>query len=551
MKLKSTMETKLMGGTIALIALAAVLGYSGLSSAGKFKDEFAKVAGPTVTKVVLADKIGSARTEMVSAQRGIVLSALTKDGAELEQNQQKFKQHLESIQQALDQIRPLLHKEEAKTLVADIAASVSEWQPHYEEVVQQAAAGHANEANRVRKQATAPIYNKIAAATTRLQAIQMESLAEEKAGVDDQIASSRRIAMGLVALCVIAGLIVIAVVRGITRNIRRSIVQLAEGTEQVASAAVQVSSASQSLAQGASEQAASLEETSSSSEEISSMTRKNAENSKVAAEFTGQVDQRVGAANHTLGQMVASMSEINTSSEKVSKIIKVIDEIAFQTNILALNAAVEAARAGEAGMGFAVVADEVRNLAQRCAQAAKDTAALIEESMSKSHDGMGKLDQVAEAIRSITESASKVKTLVDEINLGSQEQARGIEQISKAISQMEQVTQKNAANAEESASASEELSGQAETMNSVVGQLQTMVNGSEQGSGGTSVTRHTRPRPAGAHAAAPKGADHSRSLKALQAKVSSKAVRVPDAEPVAAGRFDRSALPMDDDFKEF
>lgn len=281
------------------------------------------------------------------------------------------------------------------------------------------------------------------------------------------------------------------------------------------------------------------------------MTRKNAENSKVAAEYTGQVDQRVGAANHTLGQMVASMSEINTSSEKVSKIIKVIDEIAFQTNILALNAAVEAARAGEAGMGFAVVADEVRNLAQRCAQAAKDTAALIEESMAKSHDGMGKLDQVAEAIGSITESAAKVKTLVDEVNLGSQEQARGIEQIAKAISQMEQVTQKNAANAEESASASEELSGQAETMNSVVGQLQTMVNGSEQSGNGTPVARHSRPRPAGARAVSPNSGEHNRSLRALQSTVSRKTVRVPDAEPVAVGKLDRSALPLDDDFKEF
>ena len=134
---------------------------------------------------------------------------------------------------------------------------------------------------------------------------------------------------------------------------------------------------------------------------------------------------------------------------KIAKIIKVIDEIAFQTNILALNAAVEAARAGEAGMGFAVVADEVRSLAQRCAQAAKDTAALIEESILKSGDGKGKVDQVTTAIRTITADTTSVKTLVEEVSLASQEQARGIQQIGKAIVQMEQVTQSTAANAEE------------------------------------------------------------------------------------------------------
>ncbi|MGA3042537.1 MAG: methyl-accepting chemotaxis protein [Bryobacteraceae bacterium] len=230
---------------------------------------------------------------------------------------------------------------------------------------------------------------------------------------------------------------------------------------------------------------------------------------------------------------------------------KVIDEIAFQTNILALNAAVEAARAGEAGMGFAVVADEVRNLAQRCAQAAKDTAALIEESMAKSHDGMGKLDHVAEAIRSITESAAKVKTLVDEVNLGSQEQARGIEQIAKAIVQMEQVTQKNAANAEESASASEELSGQAETMKSVVGQLRALVGGNARDvSRGTPGGRYSRAQLASAPAV--KKEDHSRSLAALQNRLAGKrTVRPMEPAPVAAGKPDRSALPLDDDFKEF
>jgi methyl-accepting chemotaxis protein/methyl-accepting chemotaxis protein-1 (serine sensor receptor) len=208
---------------------------------------------------------------------------------------------------------------------------------------------------------------------------------------------------------------------------------------------------------------------------MASTTRKNAENAQQAAEFMNAVSRRIEEANKTLAEMMTSMEEISASSGKISKIIKVIDEIAFQTNILALNAAVEAARAGEAGMGFAVVADEVRNLAQRSAQAAKDTAALIEESILKSGEGSTKLGQVASSIQAITEGAGQVKTLVDEVDASSKEQAQGIEQISKAVAQMDAVTQRTAANAEESASASDQLNAQSQALMAVVIRLKGLV----------------------------------------------------------------------------
>jgi len=325
------------------------------------------------------------------------------------------------------------------------------------------------------------------------------------------------------------------VVRGINLVLHRTVSELAEGAEQITSASSQVASSSQSLAQGASEQAASLEETSASSEEITSMTRKNAENSQSAAAMMGEVDRSITEGNRTVEQMVTSMREITSSSDKISKIIKVIDEIAFQTNILALNAAVEAARAGEAGMGFAVVADEVRNLAQRSAQAAKDTAALIEESISKSNEGSTKLQQVTKVIQAITESATKVKTLVDEVNLGSQEQARGIEQISKAIAQMDQVTQSTAANAEESASASEEMSAQAEALGHIVVQLRSLVGGDGTGTESREPVRRAASKPIAKSLAALKSAVGQRGHKPVQAAV-------------PAGS--HSDFPMEDNFTE-
>jgi methyl-accepting chemotaxis protein/methyl-accepting chemotaxis protein-1 (serine sensor receptor) len=250
-----------------------------------------------------------------------------------------------------------------------------------------------------------------------------------------------------------------------------------EGSRQMATASGRVAGASQSLAQGSSRQAATLEETSSSTTEITAITRKNTENTRAVAGLMLEAAQVVGGANHNLEGMIDSMKEINSSSEKISKIIRVIDEIAFQTNILALNAAVEAARAGEAGMGFAVVAEEVRNLAQRSAQAAKDTAALIEDSIGKVTAGSHKLDQVAKSINQITGSTTQVKTLVDEIDAGSQEQLRGIEQIAAAVVQMEKTTQQGAADAEESASACEELAGQAKSLCSIVERLGSLVGG--------------------------------------------------------------------------
>ncbi|RPH49325.1 MAG: hypothetical protein EHM85_14235, partial [Desulfobacteraceae bacterium] len=222
------------------------------------------------------------------------------------------------------------------------------------------------------------------------------------------------------------------ITRSTVGPIRRIISGLTEGAGQVASASGQVSSASQSLAEGASEQAASIEETSSSLEEMSSMTKQNADNATQADNLMKESKQMVATANDSMGSLTESMKEISVASEETAKIIKTIDEIAFQTNLLALNAAVEAARAGEAGAGFAVVADEVRNLAMRAADAAKNTANLIEGTVKKVKDGSALVARTNEAFGEVAASATKVAQLVSEIAAASNEQSQGIDQVNKA-----------------------------------------------------------------------------------------------------------------------
>jgi chromosome segregation ATPase len=317
--------------------------------------------------------------------------------------------------------------------------------------------------------------------------------------------------------------------RSVTRALAVSIHELTLNSEQLAGTAEQVSSSSQSVSQAASEQAASLEETSASAEEIHSMTARNAEHAGSATECTKEASRIIQDANIALRQMMDSMNEISNSSGRISKIIKVIDDIAFQTNILALNAAVEAARAGEAGMGFAVVADEVRNLAQRSAQAAKDTTQLIEESIARAAEGKQKLDEVAASINGVTNAANKVKALVEEVHGGSEQQARGIEQIARAVSRMEQVTQQLAATAEESAASGMELSSHARGVDEVVSNLRQLFATAE------APARH-----------APQSA---RRNGASQSQAKDHGFKRPAF--AAAGADPKSAIPLEQDFDGF
>jgi methyl-accepting chemotaxis protein len=300
------------------------------------------------------------------------------------------------------------------------------------------------------------------------------SQSAEAMGATIRIVSVTAMGIGLAA----ALLLGVVITRSINNALSKIASALDEGAHQVSAAAGQVSAASQSLAEGASEQASSLEETSSALEQMAAMTRTNAGNAKQANELAGSARKAADDGDKTMVQLNEAMGAINGSSEKISKIIKVIEEIAFQTNLLALNAAVEAARAGDHGKGFAVVADEVRNLAMRSAQAAKETTALIEDSVNRARGGTQVAGEVGKALGAIVGDVSKVSDLINGIAQASDEQAQGVEQVNTAVSQMDKVTQQNASGAEESAAAAEELAAQSAAVKGMVNELVSLVGGS-------------------------------------------------------------------------
>jgi methyl-accepting chemotaxis protein len=500
-----TIGKRIVLGFTAAVVVTATLGlfaYTRLVAVDALAREI------TTNQLPSASTASKLEARIIQAAGQTLQHVLAPDAKAMDAVESRMRATKEEIDKLDKEYQSLIADDSERRLYDSLGTARAKWLTEKNAIVQLSRA--------MKKQEASELYNKEgfpAYSAARDAAIALAKLNEDganKAGAEITTATTTGksgVVIGIIAAVVAAAGLGFFIIRGVNKALNQIANTLGEGSEQVASASSQVSSSSQSLAQGASEQAASLEETSSSLEEMSSMTKKNADTAQKASVLSSEAKQAANKGNSAMTKMSTAINEIQKSASETAKVLKVIDEIAFQTNLLALNAAVEAARAGEAGKGFAVVAEEVRNLAMRSAEAAKNTAAMIEESVQNSRNGVNIATEVSQVLTEITGASEKVNTLISEIAAASNEQAQGIGQVNTAVAQMDKVTQQNAANAEESAAASEELTAQAEQMNGVVRELLQLVGGATKAAQAT----HQPAR----QTAAPSG---SQSLKRPPAK---------------------------------
>jgi methyl-accepting chemotaxis protein/methyl-accepting chemotaxis protein-1 (serine sensor receptor) len=474
-----TIGRRLLTGVGALVVLILAVAALALFVGRSLEERLVNTDDHTVKHLNLVLQIETELERLYGTEPALIAAGYANDPQLIEAKKLAVAEALSEVAGSIESFKAEADSDMDRAAIADLTNDLDGWTRANEEVTRLVSAGKVAEAAQVARKNGDTYKAKSRAATDDLVGREQDALQMDLESAKARTSSVRMMVFAGVLVALAVALVAVRSVMAAIRSLRHQSHELREGTEHVVAAASQVATSAQGLSQQSTHQAASLEETSASMEQMASMTRKNAENAVNAAELATQVAQQVQDSNTALEEMVASMTAIQESSNKVAKIIKAIDEIAFQTNILALNAAVEAARAGEAGMGFAVVAGEVRSLAQRSAQAAKDTAILLEESIARSQEGTGRVEQVAHSITSITDNVQRVKGMVEEVRQASGQQAQGIDQVTQALAQMESVTQTTAATAEESAAASEELNAQAETSMAVVRRLQALVGGAE------------------------------------------------------------------------
>jgi len=541
---KFTIGKRITLGFASVILIALALGgfaYSRLIAIHSHSDQIAKASIPTLELIGRVQKNAAILDLLIYKHIG---SASKEDMAKLETDLGTVKAGNDQI---VDQLDKLIANEKGRELLEKTVAVRAEYTKAREEVLALSRTGTNNEqAYQMGRTQLDPVSDNYIANLQNLVDFVEADASQSSGNIQSAVTTSQVGILTGLGLALLVGVgVAFIIIRGTNKALNQIASDLSDGSNQVASAASQVSGSSQSLAEGSSEQAASIEETSASLEEMASMTKRNAENAQKANELAKEARAVADHGVTDMQTMSTAMQSIKTSSDDIAKIIKTIDEIAFQTNILALNAAVEAARAGEAGMGFAVVADEVRNLAQRSAQAAKETAAKIEGAINNTTQGVQISAKVAEVLNEIVSKVRQVDELVAEVSGASKEQTQGIAQVNIAIGQMDKVTQSNAANAEESAAAAEELNAQALKMKESVGELLQLVSGATHGGSGSETQQSSR------SAARPKSTVHTNGNGAIsKAKPSNgKSITLEPETLSATSR--RKEIPLENGFKDF
>jgi len=486
---------KLVGSFALLLALTVLTGVIALFAIHELGRSLDHAVNASARKMDLAgsvhDDVGDMRVHAGLAEISLLNTKIGEDSLgspvpgtacsachgsdRIQSNQRMFEDAARRIAAEIAEMRWMpLNPDESRALDA-IQSGVNSWGPAYQRYLTLAAAKDFPTAHQIMSESIHPLVAQIDKAADALIEVQRKNLASGRRQAEAQAASALLRAGITVSLALVAALAGLHIVRQVARTLRRRSAELQEMSAQVAVTAGQLAKSNQALATSAAQQAQSIRQTATVTKDIDSRTHRNVTATQSAAEVMARETELSADAGAKLDGLLASMQEMVAASDRISTIIKTIDGIAFQTNILALNAAVEAARAGEAGLGFAVVADEVRALAHRSAEAAKDTAGLVANSIEYNAAGTERLNEVSRLISEMAKRIAGVKQTIDEVNASAQEQAHGLDKITLAVSQMDQATQAAAEEVEQRATASRQLAAQADELSTVVGALREMV----------------------------------------------------------------------------
>lgn len=456
----------------AITACSLLISLFGLGVAGvALRSLTAKLAQVVTTTDALRFHLHA--DMMHDALRGDVLSAmLAQSDAQRAESAEDIAQHSRLFQEDLRQIKNLSLPDDLKAALAEVEVELNQY------------LASAHETAAAARQGMDLARAKMPQFVTRFEALEgkndvlsdrIQRCAKQARAESDALARNAGLALlGVTIALLLFGALSVFAIRSMLTVLRDYIAGLAGGVSRVANIAANIGASSRDVTFAAKEQAESLDQTASSGDRIHVLARQNSTLSTTVAESVTATQSRIVEANAQLAESVASMQSIRTSSAKISKIIQIIESIAFQTNLLALNAAVEAARAGEVGAGFAVVADEVRALAQRCSDAARSTSDLVEDSIRSGQQGAEKVTRAAQAIQQITDDATQMKALVDQVSAASNSQSAGVAEVARLIGEMRTVNQRSAGTMEATASEAEQLGTEAAALQDSAAHLLTL-----------------------------------------------------------------------------